>query len=173
LPAKPGSCGKAIPGGVLSVDHDGTESTEQMISGELIYRGGNVMMGYASTSSDLALGDTQGGRLATGDLGYLDSDGFVFVTGRLKRFAKLFGIRINLDEVENMLRAHGPTAVVGDDDRLLMFCEYGDTAQFEIYKQDLAAKLNLHSRVFDFRRVERLPLTSNGKPDYLALTLAV
>jgi acyl-CoA synthetase (AMP-forming)/AMP-acid ligase II len=171
LPAKLGSAGKPIPGGSLMIEQDGRPVAEPLQSGELIYSGPNVMMGYASSSPDLALGDTQGGRLATGDLGYLDGDGFAFITGRMKRFSKLFGLRINLDEVELMLRPYGPTAVVGSDDRLLIFCEHGSSTEFQAYGLELGAKLNLHPRAFHFSRVERLPLTSNGKPDYPALTV--
>lgn len=163
LPEKLGSCGKPIPGGSLAVEGDG----------ELVYSGPNVMMGYATTCADLSLGDTLGGRLKTGDIGYLDEDGFAFISGRAKRFSKLFGHRINLDEVETLLRSYGPTAIVGGDDRLLIFCEHGDADEFQIYRRDLAAKLNLHPRAFDFRRVEKLPLTSSGKPDYPTLAVAV
>ncbi len=173
LPEKLGSCGTPIPGGRLAVEVDGELVKEPQITGELVYQGPNVMMGYATTSADLSLGDTQGGRLKTGDIGRLDEDGFAFISGRAKRFSKLFGHRINLDEVETLLRSYGPTAIVGGDDRLLIFCEYGDAAEFQVYQRDLAAKLNLHPRAFDFRRIEKLPLTSSGKPDYPSLAVAV
>jgi len=84
--------------------------------GELLYRGPNVMMGYAASREDLALGNVTGGVLSTGDMAYMDEDGFLFITGRTKRDAKLFGLRINLDEVESMLRIHGPVAVVSKGD---------------------------------------------------------
>jgi acyl-CoA synthetase (AMP-forming)/AMP-acid ligase II len=158
LPEKLGSTGVAIPGGRLSIE-----------DGEVIYHGPNVMMGYAQDRKDLALGDELGGRLATSDLGYLDSEGFLFVTGRAKRDMKLFGIRVNLDEVEALLRVHGPTAVVGRGDKLVAYCEHGSGESLTSLRNDLAAKLNVHWRALDFRRIASIPVTASGKTDYRQL----
>ncbi|HEY1495763.1 MAG TPA: AMP-binding protein [Candidatus Solibacter sp.] len=163
LPEKLGSAGIAIPGGRFHIDSDGAES------GELIYTGPNVMMGYATCREDLALGDVLQGRLATGDLARLDAEGFVTIEGRMKRDAKLFGLRINLDEIESMLRAHGPTAVISGPDKLLIYCEHGDEAAFAGYRTELAAKLKVNHRALEFFRLERLPVNGSGKIDYQAL----
>lgn len=169
LPEKLGSAGLAVPGGRFHIDADGSQTAKAGQSGELIYTGPNVMMGYATGRPDLALGDVLQGRLATGDLAYLDAEGFVYIEGRMKRDAKLFGLRLNLDEIESMLRVHGPTAVVSAQDKLLIYCEHGDEESFARYRMDLAAKLKVNHLALQFRRLERLPVTSSGKIDYQAL----
>jgi acyl-CoA synthetase (AMP-forming)/AMP-acid ligase II len=163
LPDKLGSAGLPISGGTLAIDTAGEGP------GELIYTGPNVMMGYASSREDLAKGDEIRGRLRTGDMARLDNDGFLYVLGRMKRDAEIFGLRLNLDEIEMMLRVYGPTAVVAGCERLMIFCEYGDEAAFRQYRLELASRLNLASRALHFQRVDALPLNSNGKIDYRAL----
>ena len=148
---------RAIADGVLSVDAE---------TAEIVYRGPNVMMGYAESRQDLALGDVLGGVLRTGDLGYLDGDGCLFLTGRRKRDAKVFGLRLNMDEVEEMLRTHGPTAVVAGDEKLVIYCEHGDAEAFARYTKDLSTRLKLHAAAFEFHRLPQLPLNANGKIDY-------
>jgi len=56
-----------------------------------VYRGDNVMLGYASTREDLAKSNELNGILRTGDLAKFDSDGYFYITGRTKRFLKIFG----------------------------------------------------------------------------------
>jgi acyl-CoA synthetase (AMP-forming)/AMP-acid ligase II len=72
LPEKAGAIGIPIPGVTLDVAEGASAESPQ----ELICRGENVMMGYASKREDLAKGDDLQGVLATGDLGYRDADGF-------------------------------------------------------------------------------------------------
>jgi acyl-CoA synthetase (AMP-forming)/AMP-acid ligase II len=169
LPAKLGSVGAPIPGGCVAIEIDGELTREPHRRGELVYRGPNVMMGYATCRADLALGDLLAGELHTGDIAYLDEQGYIYMAGRSKRDAKLFGLRINLDEVENMLRVHGPTAVVGKDEKLCVYCEYGDEESFAQYRHELAARLKVHYTAFAFERVAKLPVTTSGKIDYLNL----
>ncbi|MBX5441065.1 MAG: AMP-binding protein [Solirubrobacteraceae bacterium] len=150
LPEKPGSIGIPVPGGRLTVD-----------GGELVYEGPNVMLGYARTRADLARGDEQGGVLRTGDLGHADDDGFFYVTGRAKRIAKVYGQRINLDEVEAAV--DGPAAAVGGDDRIDVYAER------EADARALAARFRLPPRAIRVHAVERLPVKPSGKVDYALL----
>jgi acyl-coenzyme A synthetase/AMP-(fatty) acid ligase len=170
LPAKLGSAGRAIPGCSLAIRTNGVLGTEPNQSGELVCTGPNVMMGYATGRADLALGDVLGGSLDTGDSAHLDADGFVYFESRLKRDAKVFGLRVSLDEVENLLCERGPTAVVAGGGGLQIFCEYGGPEEFARYRQELAAKLRLHHSAFKFHFIAALPTTLSGKIDYAALT---
>lgn len=155
LEDKAGSIGVPIPGGELEV-----------VAGELVYRGANVMMGYAGERDDLALGDELGGVLHTGDLGHRDDDGFYWVTGRSRRFTKLYGLRVNLDEVERALPV--PCAALGQDERgIVVFAVGGDPDELGAR---LAARFGLRARTFDVRAVSRLPTTASGKIDYSALS---
>ena len=155
LPAKLGSVGLAIPGGTLWSE-----------GGELFYRGPNVMMGYATAPEDLALGDQLHGVLATGDLGYVDDEGYCFITGRSKRIAKLLGVRVNLDEIEQIVRSQMIAAVVGGDDRVVIFAEQNDEALFRSVKSQLSERLRVNHTCFTFRHVGALPMNANGKVDY-------
>lgn len=165
LPAKVGSVGFAIPGGSIAIESLDGQPAE---TGEIVYRGPNVMMGYAETRADLAQGDVLQGVLHTGDLGRLDEDGCLWVTGRLKREAKLFGLRVNLDELESMVRVHGPAAIISGADRLRIYCEF-DESLFAACRDELSSKLRIHSQAFEFRRVDRIPTNASGKIDYAAL----
>ncbi|MBB2909516.1 acyl-CoA synthetase (AMP-forming)/AMP-acid ligase II [Streptosporangium becharense] len=163
LAEKPSSVGRAIPGGALSVAGDG----------EVVYEGPNVMMGYALSAADLTRGDDLGGRIRTGDLGHLDEEGFLYLDGRLKRIAKVFGVRVNLDDVERLLRGRGPVAAVTGDDRVVVWAEGVDTAACGELARDLAGRLNLHWSGFDVRGIDRLPLLGTGKVDYRLLEARV
>jgi acyl-CoA synthetase (AMP-forming)/AMP-acid ligase II len=157
---KVGSVGIAIPEGTLTVDE---------LTGELVYRGPNVMMGYAECREDLAKGDELQGLLRTGDLARRDADGYFYITGRLKRFLKLFGKRFNLDEVEKILsrRLQASVACYGRDDLLIAAVEN---------QQEPDAISGIVCETFDLPRtavkvvaVTELPRTANGKLDYQRL----
>jgi acyl-CoA synthetase (AMP-forming)/AMP-acid ligase II len=169
LPARPSSAGRVIPGGRLLIHDNGELTTEPNRTGELVYEGPNVMLGYATSRADLALGDTLGGRLYTGDTAHLDALGFLYVLGRSGREAKVYGLRINLDEIEGLMKAHGPTAVVSKDDTLHLFCEYGDADSYAQHQRHLSEKLRLNHRAFVFHRSDSLPLQASGKIDYRKL----
>ncbi|HEX5201972.1 MAG TPA: AMP-binding protein [Actinoplanes sp.] len=156
LQEKLGSVGVALPGGSFSVD---------AASQEVVYRGPNVMMGYAETAADLARGDEMGGVLPTGDLGRLDDEGFLFITGRAKRIGKVFGVRINLDDVEK----HFPVAAVPGDDKLNVFAEGVSEDEARDLRTKIAEWLGTHFTGVVVRSVDSLPLLPNGKIDYRAL----
>lgn len=170
LPAKAGAIGVAIPGGQLRVlDADGQPLTSPDAVGEIAYRGPNVMMGYALQPEDLAAPpDTP--ELRTGDLGRIDADGCCWVTGRLKRFIKLAGHRVSLDELEQSLRAAGhEAAVVGRDDRLQVALAGADEAAAQGLATELARRHRWLPASVQVRAVDALPLASNGKLQYAVL----
>lgn len=117
------SIGIAEPGGQLSIiDDSGTETFEGEAQGEMVYRGENVTLGYATCRDDLAKGDENHGVMHTGDLARRDADGCYFIIGRLKRFLKIFGLRIGLDEVEQMIKTEFKTDCYckGNDEKLIV-----------------------------------------------------
>jgi acyl-CoA synthetase (AMP-forming)/AMP-acid ligase II len=154
LAEKLGSVGLAMPGATFAIEDD-----------EVVYRGPNVMMGYAESGADLARGDEQGGVLRTGDLGRLDDEGFLFITGRIKRMGKVFGVRINLDDVEREF----PVAAVAGDDKLHVFAEGLAADEARALRTKIAEWLGTHFSGVDVRGIDALPLLPNGKTDYRAL----
>lgn len=117
------SIGMAEPGGLLSiVDDNGNETFDGEAQGEMVYRGENVTLGYATCREDLLKGDENHGVMHTGDLARRDADGCYFIIGRLKRFLKIFGLRIGLDEVECMIKEDFKTDCYckGNDEKLIV-----------------------------------------------------
>lgn len=160
------SIGIAIPGGRLSVrDVNDQEITEPDLDGELIYEGPNVCMGYAECIGDLAKGDENHGVLHTGDVARFDSDGFFYITGRMKRFVKVWGNRCNLDATEQLVKAITTScACVGVDDKITIFVtKEGLDTQIKDY---LVEKTGLNSRAFDVKVIDEIPTLPSGKVDY-------
>ncbi|MGE0869038.1 MAG: AMP-binding protein [Kofleriaceae bacterium] len=161
LPARAGWVGKAIPGGSLAIE-----------AGEVVYRGANVMMGYAEQRDDLARGDELGGVLHTGDLGELDGEGFLRITGRSRRIAKVFGRRVSLDELQQLAHASAAgaaVAVIAGRDRVRVFVEGGGPPAVDSIRRGLAAATGLHHSGFEVVELPALPRLASGKLDYRAL----
>jgi acyl-CoA synthetase (AMP-forming)/AMP-acid ligase II len=169
LPEAARSVGRVLPGGRLWVESDGA-GRGPMEEGELIYEGPNVMMGYATHPSDLQQGELPGGKLATGDLGYQDDQGLFYITGRKTRFVKLFGWRVSLDEVEELLAPLGAVAAVNEQDRIIVYTEQRSAAFAEAVQQ-LSMRLRVHPSGFDIRATQSIPRLANGKIDYRSLTM--
>jgi len=156
---RPGSIGIPIPGGEFHITP----------SGELVYRGPNVMMGYAETREDLTRGDELQGVLHTGDLAERDAEGYYYIVGRMSRFLKLFGLRVNLDDVEKMVesKVQTPVACAGSDDKLWLFVEVESAV--EIAKRILTETYHLHHTSFHIQVVSEISRNPNGKIAYQRL----
>ena len=121
---KKGSMGIPIPGGKFSlIDENGQEINKPLTPGELVYEGKNVTLGYAEKGDDLTLGDERHGRLATGDIAQFDADGFYYIVGRKKRFLKIYGNKVNLDEIDRLIKGKYEIEVASDgvDDHMYIF----------------------------------------------------
>jgi acyl-CoA synthetase (AMP-forming)/AMP-acid ligase II len=159
-----GAIGVPIPGGSFRID---TAVGGAPGEGELVYAGPNVMMGYAETADDLARGPGLD-ELRTGDLARRRDDGLYEITGRLSRFVKSFGLRIDLDRVERLLGDDGIEArTVGIDERIAVFVRHERFAAAA--RRAVQRHAGLPPHAFDVHAVAEFPRTANGKPDHAAL----
>ena len=164
------SIGIAIPRGKFSlIDVNGNAIEEADVDGELIYEGPNVSLGYAECRADLAKGDENQGVLHTGDVARRDADGYYYITGRMKRFVKVWGNRCNLDATEQIVKSNVTTscACVGVDDKITIFVtEQG--LEDQIVKL-LVEKTGLNNKAFEVQLIDVIPVKSSGKIDYPAM----
>jgi long-chain acyl-CoA synthetase len=168
---KYGSIGIAIPGGNFSlVEADGSLIKDANISGELVYEGPNVTLGYAERGEDLSKSDENFGSLVTGDMAKIDEDGYYYIVGRKKRFLKIFGNRVNLDEIERIIKSHFThldCACTGFDDNLYVFIT-NEEEQSNV-KKYLSEKTGLNSVAFKIKTINSIPRNESGKILYLNL----
>lgn len=156
-----GSIGRAIPGGRFRIDGPAGES------GELVYSGPNVMLGYAESPADLALGRTVD-ELRTGDLARWREDGYVEIVGRMNRFVKIFGLRVDLDVVQAQLAEAGiPSRTAADGEELLVFVRSGRDASRA--RDEVSRRVGIPPAAVSVHTVDAFPVTSSGKPDNAAL----
>ncbi|MES2774856.1 MAG: AMP-binding protein [Bacteroidota bacterium] len=157
--AKPTSIGIAIPGGKFSVDSE---------TNELLYSGKNVFGGYAETKADLSSFEPED-FLRTGDVATMDEDGFVYITGRMKRFVKLFGNRIGLDEMEDIIKntfGMQPVCCNGVEDKFLLISHTSSVVDEKVITAFLFTGFGIHPTAIRWNALAALPLTANGKIDY-------
>jgi len=167
LAQKIDSIGIPIPNGRLDLD-DEIKFVEEKSIGEIIYKGPNVMLGYAKNKEDIYKNDILAGLLYTGDIGYRDSEGYFYLTGRKKRFIKLYGNRINLDEVEMLIEEKNKVncAVTGNDNKMLVLLEGINDVKIDKILNDLAIELSLYQSCIKGKSVPKIPLFANSKKDY-------
>lgn len=161
---KIGSIGKAIPNGRLFlIDNDGNEIEEIAAKGEMCFEGPNVTMGYALSAADLLKGDENKGRLNTGDIARRDDDGYYFIEGRKNRFLKLYGLRISLDQIEDMIKNKFKTDcyATGNDDLMIIYLTVHEIVND--VSEYLVSKTGLFHQSFEIRIIDMIPRNSSGK----------
>ena len=102
---KPGSAGKAQGCEVKIINKEGQELPQGQ-QGEIMVKGNNVMKSYYKNPEATAEAVTPDGWFHSGDLGYLDADGFVFITGRIKELIIRGGENIQPREIDEVLYSH-------------------------------------------------------------------
>ena len=158
------SIGIAEPGGQLSiVDDNGNETFEGEAQGEMVYRGENVTLGYATCREDLLKGDENHGVMHTGDLARRDADGCYFIIGRLKRFLKIYGLRIGLDEIERMIKTEYKTDCYckGDDEKLIVLVT--DAKLQDVLPSFIEEKTHLFHQRIEVQVVKEILRNEAGK----------
>jgi long-chain acyl-CoA synthetase len=120
--ARPTSCGRALPGVTLEILGEAGEPLPGGAIGEVVAGGPGIMTGYVSGDEHASGRIDARGRLRTGDLGYLDADGHLFLIGRSSEMIKSAGERLFPGEIEDVLQRHpgvGESAVFGVPDPAL------------------------------------------------------
>jgi len=163
------SMGIAIPGGKFSlIDVNGNHIENSNIDGELVYEGPNVSLGYAECRADLVKGDENNGILHTGDIARRDADGFYYITGRMKRFVKVWGNRCNLDAMEQLAKSvYTDVACIGEDDHIVIV-----TTNYNIKNELidlLTRKTGFNSSAFQIVTMDFIPKNESGKVQYAKL----
>lgn len=169
---KCGSMGIAIPGGKFHlIDVNGEEITVPDTVGELVYEGENVTLGYAECKEDLTRGDERNGLLHTGDMARFDEDGYYYIAGRKKRFLKIYGNRVNLDEIDCMIKGkfeNMDVASSGVDDHMYIFVT--DESQADDVKNFVVSKTKLNPVAFKTVVIDEIPKNDAGKVLYQKLS---
>lgn len=162
---KIGSIGKTMPG----IEAMLIGANERM-EGELVCKGNSVSLGYAQSRDDLMRGDSNQGFVNTGDIAYIDNNGDIYLRGRSKRFIKMLGKRISLDEVEGLLNCEykeNEFACVGIEDKLMIY-HTGDLDSVEV-QQFCKRKILLQSKLCIVKKIDNIPRNDAGKVLYAKL----
>ena len=165
---KCGSIGIAIPNGkFFLINKENKKITDCNTVGELGYVGKNVSLGYAEEAKDLAKGDENHGVLLTGDMAKVDEDGFYWLVGRKKRFLKIYGNRINLDETEDFVKTRFcdvDLACSGLDDKIHVYVT--DNKIVDDVRQYLSDKMGLNQLAITVKYINEIPKNESGKTAY-------
>ncbi len=167
------SIGRAIPNVTVKILEKNGNQVPQGQKGEVVANGPNITLGYWKDPEATAMALDENG-YHTGDIGWQDGDGFIFLEGRKDNLLKVGGHRINPQEVEDALLSTGlavEAAVVGVADELLgkklMALSVplnGDIVK-ETIKEKIAALLPKYKLPSEIRFVRSLPKNANGKVD--------
>ena len=183
ISSRPGSVGRPLDNlNVKIVDPDDLDRRPLSAgeSGEVCVRGPSVTQGYYR-DSDANSDKYADGWLITGDLGHLDSDGFLYIDGRRADFIKSRGLRLSLCEVESFVRQLegvddvGVCAVAHEEsgEELALFVVAG-TAQYVVgLSSRIRSSVPAHWPISSLRIVDALPRTSSGKLDRTGLKATI
>ncbi|MEL7310194.1 MAG: class I adenylate-forming enzyme family protein, partial [Pseudomonadota bacterium] len=179
---KPDSVGSPIPGVRVEILGDDGQPVPQGQKGEVVVSGDNIMLGYWGDKDTTSEAIDDQGRLRTGDLGYFDADGDLFLVGRRSAMIKSAGERIVPEEIERVLDAHNDvieSVVVGVTDPMLgqKVVAHVRVPREMVGDESLVATLRTHClRSIPLPRAPReiyvcedFPRKANGKPDRVAL----
>ena len=143
-------------------------SEDKKSSNRILFRGRNVSLGYAKNLNDLKKGDTNKGQILMDDIGKIDRDGFLFILGKNSRFIKLHGLRINLDEIQDLLSSiNFPSKCVFKNNKLMIFI----LKKKLVNKAEIFIKKNLKINHHHFKVIiiKSFPLNKNKKVDFKKL----
>jgi acyl-CoA synthetase (AMP-forming)/AMP-acid ligase II len=176
-PMKPGSAGKVVPNTeVKMVDVVSGEAVVQGAEGELWIRGPQIMKGYLGRPAETADCLDREGWYHTGDVGYVDDDGFFFIVDRTKELIKYKGLQVAPAELEALLVTHPAildAAVVrkadeeaGEVPKAYIVLKGDDAARAttsEAIMSWVAGRVAPHKRIRHLEFIDQIPKSASGK----------
>ena len=175
---KIGSPGRAFGNEAKIVDAEGRTLPPGQ-TGEILVRGDNVMTCYYKNSAETAKSLQADGWLHTGDLGHMDADGFVFVTGRLKELIIKGGENIAPREIDEALLKHPalleaaavgvPDEAYGQEIVACVVTKPGQRCSADELREYCLGTLGQYKTPKEFRFVDDLPKGPSGKVQRLKL----
>ena len=162
------SVGKPFGGSKIIIKKENNDYFENKKVGKIIYKGKNVMIGYAKNKKDLKNKRKNNFELFTGDYGYLDYNNDLNIIGRIDNFAKINGIRINLNDIEIFIRYKFKikNRCISNANIIFVFLETKKKLNILL---NLINKFNLRKNDFKFIYFNKFKLLNNGKIDLLDL----
>ncbi len=168
---KPGSVGRPAGPEISIMDETGT-ALETGATGEVVIRGASVTAGYVSNPAANAAGFTNGW-FRTGDQGYLDAEGYLTLTGRLKELINRAGEKVAPLEVDAILMEHPavaqaicfgiPHPILGEEVAAAVVARPGEAIDVKAIRTFVATRLAYFKVPRQIRVVERIPTGATGK----------
>lgn len=173
-PEKPGCVGTInINAQIRLLDDEGKEIAAPGVPGRIELSGANLMSGYFG-EPELNARVLKDGRLASGDVGYFDSDGLLYLLGRADEVINSGGYKISPDEVEEAARKidgiadcaciSAPDPVLGQIPLLAVVMQKGRAFSAQTVYQALAEHLERHLLPRTILEINTIPRTASGKP---------
>lgn len=155
--SKLGSIGKPLDGCKFRIINNKNKIiNKDYHSGQLVFYGKNVSLGYAKNFNDLLKGNINNGKLFTGDIAFKDKDDFYFITGRINRISKIFGLRLDLDDIEKFLKKNNIISKCEIDNKILKILVINKYSSRYI-KSIVSKFLNINENYILVTRVKKYP----------------
>tara|TARA_Y100000816_G_C26108038_1_gene589699 strand:+ start:4960 stop:6372 length:1413 start_codon:yes stop_codon:yes gene_type:complete len=167
---KKGSIGKSIDGvKIFLKDYKNQKILTPYLEGNIHCIGKNVMLGYSKNLKDLN-NCKNSEELNTGDIGFFDKDKYFFIRSRAKRICKIYGIRLDLEDLEKRLLEYGIKIIsVSNDKKIGIFYNPSKKVSLKKIREKVEKITNQHSDIFLFTKLKKIPRTANQKIDYNSL----
>ena len=167
-----GSIGKPIYGVKMWIENQKSKKILKPYKiGQIFVSGNNVMIGYSSSIKDLkntVISNSKFKKLNTGDVGYFNQNGFFYITGRSNRIIKLYGNRVDLDEIETKLNNYNLNIIcINKNNNLVIF--YTKKVIKKKIENKLYEIIKLNTSRVKFIKIDKIPLTKNKKTNYKKL----
>lgn len=177
LPRKPGSVGLPAGPELAIMNEDGPSLLPRGQTGEIVLRGENILSGYCDNPEANAKAFTDGW-FRTGDLGSIDPDGYVIITGRLKEIINRGGEKISPREIDEALLEHPaiaqamtfaiPDTRLGEDIAAAVVLRQPGTTEKEL-RHFLGQRLSAYKLPVKIVFLEEIPKGPTGKPQRIGM----